>query len=90
MCDRTCPQPGWFWDLGAWGGLGARGDGGGSLCRAGGSGLGRGGGLRCALSPLWDGPLGVGAVRAGGPGGGLGLGRNWSSFYPDNIGQEWD
>ena len=39
-------------------------------------GLNKSGGLRCALSPLWDRPLGVKAVRASRPEDGLGLGRN--------------
>ena len=39
-------------------------------------GLNKSGGLRCALSPVWDRPLGVKSVRASGPEDGLGIGRN--------------
>ena len=34
------------------------------------------GGLRCALSPVWDRPLGVKSVRASRPEDGIGIGRN--------------
>ena len=39
-------------------------------------GLNKSGGLRCALSPVWDRPLGVKSVRASRPEDGLGIGRN--------------
>ena len=45
-------------------------------------GLNKSGGLRCALSPLWDRPLGVKAVRASRPEDGLGLVVILSRQYP--------